>query len=346
VTAIDPIDATGLSQLSVAGAQNGADDIGADRPTVIVPSNPRDYGPDIGALVSQGDNIIVTVGSDLAGDTIKAAKANPNIWFIGVDQAPMCVDAQGVPDASFTCVGDPAAVAPHLIAIRFEEDQAGYLTGIVAAGITRTKRVGAIGGSARIPRDVRYMQGYVLGAKSVNPTITVDVGYISTDTLALASNTVTTVRQYATKFINQTGDDVVFQVAGKIGDGILQAACAARVYGIGVDIDQYQSLGAAKDPTYGCVVTSAETHVSSAVEILIRQIQAGVPTDYNRAGAAPMAVAHAGNVTYNVANSGVGISAFTPSSAIPTDIQAKVRAALQTMQTGTLVTCPSKCGFP
>ena len=41
----------------------------------------------------------------------------------------------------------------------------------------------------------------------------------------------------------------MFQVAGKTGNGVLQAACAANILGIGVDVDQYLSLNAATDPT-------------------------------------------------------------------------------------------------
>ena len=50
-----------------------------------------DIGKNIQAFVDQKYDIIVTVGFAAGADTIKAAKANPTIKFIGVDQSP-CLD--------------------------------------------------------------------------------------------------------------------------------------------------------------------------------------------------------------------------------------------------------------
>ncbi|MDQ2914777.1 MAG: hypothetical protein M3T56_16235 [Chloroflexota bacterium] len=56
------------------------------------------------------------------------------------------------------------------------------------------------------------------------------------------------------------GVDVIFQVAGLTGAGGLRAACNAKIYGFGVDVDQYNSLPDAK----ACIVTRAEKHLQSA----------------------------------------------------------------------------------
>ena len=58
-------------------------------------------------------DVIVTVGFLLGTDTAAAAKANPDIHFVGVDQA-ICVDAEGVSDPTFTCAGDAAAAPAEL----------------------------------------------------------------------------------------------------------------------------------------------------------------------------------------------------------------------------------------
>jgi len=332
VTDVGTVNDKNFNQFSYQGAVAGAQDIGAAAPKVVVPNSSNDYATDINGFVSQGYNIIVTVGFNLTNATIIAAKANPSSWFIGVDQAPLCITAAGAPDNTFKCAGDPATLLPHFIAIKFEEDQAGYLAGIVAAGVSKAGKVGAIGGINLVPGVVRYIQGYVLGAKSVNPNVKVDVGYVSTSDFNKAFNDPASGQSYAAQFISQKGDDVMFQVAGKTGNGILQAACTAKITGIGVDVDQYLSLNAAADPTYGCILTSAEKHLSTAVETSIQQIAANT--------------AKGGNVLYNAANGGIGVAPFTPSSAVPADIQAKVLAALAAMQAGTLTTCPATCGQP
>lgn len=335
VTDVGTVDDKNFNQYSYEGAVAGAKDIGAAPPKVVVPNSSNDYATDINGFVSQGFNIIVTVGFNLTNATIVAAKANPNIWFIGVDQAPLCITATGAPDTTFKCAGDPATLLPHFVAIKYEEDQAGYLAGIVAAGVSKSGHIGAIGGINLVPAVVRYIQGYVLGAKSVNPSVTVDVGYVTTSDFSKAFNDPATGKTYATQFIAQKHDDVMFQVAGKTGNGVLQAACAAKIIGIGVDVDQYLSLDAASNPsTYGCILTSAEKHLASSVEATIKQIAAGT--------------AKGGNVLYNAANDGIGLAPFTPPSGVtvPADIQAKVQTALAAMKAGTLTTCPATCGQP
>jgi basic membrane protein A len=334
VTDVGTVDDKNFNQFSYEGAVAGATDIGAAKPAVVVPNSSNDYATDINGFVTQGYNIIVTVGFNLTNDTIKAAKANPNIWFIGVDQAPLCITATGDPDtaASPTCAGDPATLLPKFVAIKYEEDQAGYLAGIVAASVSKAGKVGAIGGINLVPAVVRYIQGYQLGAKSVKSSITVDVGYVTTSDFTKAFNDPATGKQFATQFIQQKGDDVMFQVAGKTGNGVLQAACAAKIVGIGVDVDEYLSLNAASDASYGCILTSAEKHLSSSVESTIKEIAGGT--------------AKGGNVTLDAKSDGIGVAPFTPASAVPATVQGLLDKALAGMKDGSLKTCPDKCGTP
>ena len=74
------------------------------------------------ALVADGTNIIITTGFALATATTIAAKANPDVWFIGVDQ-DICVDAEGNPDDEPPCDGDAATLLPNLVAMKYREDQ-------------------------------------------------------------------------------------------------------------------------------------------------------------------------------------------------------------------------------
>ena len=53
---------------------------------------------------------------------------------------------------------------------------------------------------------------------------------------------------FGDQFIKQNpGIDVVFQVAGLTGNGVIDAACAAGINAIGVDVDQYQSYAGLAD---------------------------------------------------------------------------------------------------
>ena len=134
-----------------------------------MPKDASEYPTLIKNLVDQGYQIIVTAGFNLGVETTKAAHENPDIWFIGVDQGPPCVTPEGLPDTKFACAGDAATLLPKFVAISYQEDQAGYLAGMIAASVSETGKLGAIGGITLCGPCIRYIQGFELGAKSINP---------------------------------------------------------------------------------------------------------------------------------------------------------------------------------
>jgi basic membrane protein A len=243
-----------------------------------------------------------------------------------VDVAP-CVDPTGAPDSTFACKGDAATLLPHLIGIQFQEDQAGYLAGIVAAAVSKTGTIGQIGGINNNPAVVRYMQGYLLGAQSYNPSIKVETGFFSTGDLGKAYGDPVWGKTFSTQFISQKKVDVLFQVAGSTGNGALDAACAANILAIGVDVDEFLSYPSADK----CIVTSAEKHLSNAVSQTIAAIAANT--------------AKGGISKFDATNDGIGYSPFHNTAVtIPADVQGKLDAALAGMKAGTLKTCPATCG--
>jgi basic membrane protein A and related proteins len=329
VTDIGTLNDKGYNEYSYKGAQDAATTLGAATPPSVVPKDASEYKADIQQFVDQKFDVIVTVGFNLTGDTVAAAKANPKVHFVGVDQSPVCVDPTGAPDATFACKGDPKTLLPNYTSLYFAEDQAGYLAGIVAAYASKANIIGAIGGTTLCAPCVRYIQGYELGAKSVKPTIVVKSKYVTRDFSAAAFNDPAGGKIFADTFIKTNKVDVLFQVAGKTGNGVLEAACASKIYGIGVDVDQWTSLGA---PANACVITSAEKHVESAVNQAVTGIAAG-----NLA---------AGDVLFNAANDGIGASDFhDKASMFGPEVKAALDAALAAMKAGTLKTCPDTgCG--
>jgi basic membrane protein A len=337
VTDVGTIDDKNFNQVSYEGAKLGAHNIGAADPAYVVPKDASEYGSDIQSFVDNGANLIVTVGFNLNTDTLKAAKANPNIWFIGVDQNA-CVDANGDPDSTFACAGNAAQLLPNFVGLQYQEDQAGYLAGIVAASISQNNNVAAIGGINLVPAVVRYIQGFELGAKSVSNKTKVETGYVSTSDFTIAFNSPSDGKTYADQFISQNHPDVVFQVAGKTGNGILESTCANNLYGIGVDVDQWGSLNAANDPTYGCIVTSAEKHLSASVSNVIQQI-------YLAKSASDLGLDQFGSLHFNASNDGIGVSPEQDGKGLITaDIQTALDTALAGMADGSLKTCPDTCG--
>jgi basic membrane protein A len=322
VTDIGRVNDKGFNEYSFKGAQEGAAAIGAGDPPVVVPKDQSEYAADIQSFVGQNYDIIVTVGFNLANATQEAALANPKIQFIGVDQSA-CVDETGKVDATFACKGDAKTLLPNYKPFVFKEDQAGYLAGIIAASASKSGTIGAIGGTTLCAACVRYIQGYELGAKSVNPNIVVKSAYVTHDFSNAAFGDPAGGKSFAQNFIQTVKPDVLFAVAGATGNGALDAACAAGIYAVGVDVDQYQSYPNADK----CIITSAEKKLVSAVSQEIQAIANGT--------AVPD--------VYDATNDGIGASPVT-NVTLP-DVQAKLDAAIAAMKAGTLETCPkTDCG--
>jgi basic membrane protein A len=328
VTDIGTLNDKNFNEYSFKGAQDGAAAIGAEEPASIVPTSDAEYAASIQSFIDQDYNIIVTVGFNLTAATVQAAHDNPEVWFIGVDQSPICVTAEGLPDPNFECGGDAKTLLPQYISLQFAEDQAGYLAGIVAAGASKTGTIGAIGGTSLCGPCVRYIQGYELGAKSVNPDIQVVSAYVTNDFSAAAFQDQAGGKTFADTFLANNPDvDVLFQVAGLTGNGVLDSACAKGINGIGVDVDQYLSY-----PNAGpCLLTSAEKNLQLAVSSAIQGIADGTAT--------------AGDTLYDANNDGIGVSeGHDKAGDWAADTQAKLDEAIAAMKAGTLTTCPENCG--
>ena len=311
VTDVGTLDDKNFNEYSWIGTQQGAASIGAPEPRNIVTANSADYATNIQTLIDDDFNVIVTVGFALGAATLEAATANPDVHFIGVDQ--------------FQAGDDPVAGAglDNYESLIFNEAQAGYLAGIVAASITQSNVIAAIGGSGTIPPVVNYMRGYENGAKSVNADITVHLKYVSND-LSVAFNDPTTGKSFADQFLTQNADtDVMFQVAGKTGNGVLQSVQSHGIYGIGVDVDQWLSL----PDQAPCIVTSAEKHLSMAVREGIEAFGGDSP--------------RAGNVFYGADNEGIGTAPYYQfdGNTITDDIKNAVQEAFDSMAAGDLDPC-------
>lgn len=298
VTDIGQLEDKSFNEYSWKGVQDGAKAIGAPAPKVIVTKDIADYKTNIQQFVDQKFDVIVTIGFLIGSDTLKAAQANPNIQFFGVDQF----------------VAPPAP--PNYQGLLFAEAQAGYLAGIVAGTITKTGKIGTVGGRSDVPPVVSYIKGYQNGAKSVKPDVKVFVNYTED------FNAPDKGEASAKTMIGQ-GADVIFQVAGLTGAGALRAACNAKIWGIGVDVDQYQSLPDAQK----CIVTSAEKHLQIAAREAIKRFK-----DKGKQG---------GNFFNDAKNGGIGYSPIRNLSPVPAGLEDKLKKAIDDMKSGSVNPNPS-----
>ena len=321
VTDVGTLDDKNFNQYSWEGAQDGASKVGGTAKSATSAVS-ADIAKNIQSFVDQKYDIIVTVGFAAGTDTTKAAKANPTIKFIGVDQGP-CVTETGDPDPKFACKGDAKKLLPNYQGIGWKEQQPGYLAGIVAASLSKTGTIGAVGGTASVPAVPNYIAGYVNGAKSVKADIKTVIQYVSAAPDKAAFADAAGGKAFAQQMLAANKSiDVIFQVAGLTGNGVLQAACEANIVAIGVDVDQFIST----PETAKCTAVSAEKKLKKNVSDAIVRIK-----DKKDTG---------GGLKLDLTTDDVGLSSFHDfESKITADTKSKIDKAIADMKAGTLQAC-------
>ena len=218
-------------------------------------TNQSDYVPNIQQFVQKKAGIIVTVGFLMGDDTATAAKANPDQKFAIVDYSY-----------------DPAI--PNVLALTYQTDQAAFLGGYLAAAMSKTGKVGTFGGM-NIPTVTIFMNGFVAGVRYYNKQNKANVQVLGWDPEG-NSGTFTNdfTNQAKGKTVTETlmnqGADIVLQLAGNSGLGVIEAVREAdqRVWAIGADIDQ-------EDMAPGRVLVSVLKRIDVAVFDAIREARAG-----------------------------------------------------------------------
>lgn len=233
----------------------------------------KDYADNIGQFVDAGFDVIVTVGFALGEATTAAAKANPDTYFIGVDQF------QG-------------EALPNLTGLIFHEDQSGYLAGALAAQLSKTGTIAAVLGTDLVPPVVAFKEGYEAGALAINPDINILATYHPGE-ISQAFVDPEWGAATAKQALDQ-GADVIFGAGGNTGNGALQEVAAAAGAGtdlfcIGVDTDQWETLPAA----HPCLISSAMKLITpSVVELIGTYAADGTMISGNNYGGAGLAPFH------------------------------------------------------
>lgn len=142
------------------------------------------------------------------------------------------------PDTMFGLVDEESDVA-NVASIMFKEQEGAFLAGVAAALMTKSDKIGFVGGM-EIPVIERFHAGFVAGVAAVKPDITVDVQYTGNFDKAEDGKAAAN-RMYT------SGVDIIFHAAGATGNGVFSEAKErkaadpdAYVWVIGVDSDQYE----------------------------------------------------------------------------------------------------------
>jgi basic membrane protein A len=213
-----------------------------------------DYEKNISQFISEGCNMIVTVGFLLGDATKAAAEANPDIRFAIVDFAY-----------------DPAI--PNVEGLVYTTNEAAMLVGYVSAGMSKSGVMGTFGGINIGGGVTDFMDGFVAGANYYNKEAGKNVS-------VLGWNPVTKEGSFTGDFDSldnakaltvpmlQEGADVILPVGGPIGGGAYTALqeSAAQDYGIGVDVDWCVSAPQYCDILLTSVLKKIDVSVTAAIE--------------------------------------------------------------------------------
>jgi basic membrane protein A len=237
VTDVGGIDDKSFNATAWKGVQDAMAEFGIEG-KYLESQQQTDYEKNIKAFVDEGCNIIITVGFLLGDGTAAAAQAYPEQPFSIVDYAY-----------------DPAF--PNVLGQVFNTDEASFLAGYLAAGMTKTGKVATFGG-LQIPTVTIFMDGFWAGVQYYNAQKGTNVEVLGWDPV---SQTGSFTGNFESKDDGRTlglafmdeGADIIMPVAGPVGEG---TAAAAKERGnawiIGVDADWYNTV-----PDFGDIVLTS-----------------------------------------------------------------------------------------
>ncbi|KGF67690.1 membrane protein [Hoeflea sp. BAL378] len=270
-----------------------------------------DYEANINSLLGGNCDVIITVGFLLGDATKKAAEANPDQKFSIVDYAY-----------------DPAV--PNILGQVYATDEAAFLAGYLAAGMSKSGVLGVFGG-INIPPVTIFMDGFHAGAAYYNEQKGASVTVLGWDPKAregLFTNNFDSLddgRAFAQNLYDE-GADIVLPVAGPVGLGSATLAAELgtdKLKIIGVDADLYLT-----DPERKQVyLTSVTKRMDATVFDVIKQAMDGK--------------FEGGILLGSLANGGVDLAPFHDmEDAVPAELKQELEAIRAGIVDGSIKVAP------
>jgi basic membrane protein A len=185
---------------------------------------------------SQGYDLVIGHGFQFGDPAVRVGERFPNTKFMAIEGASSSENA-----------------ASYVIAC----EEAGYLMGVLAASMTKTGKIGMVGGFEQ-PSIIKVVEAYKLGAKSVNPDITVFDVYVG-------SFTDVSLGKEAALAMADQGADVLSHIANQAGTGVIKAAEERGLMATG---DSWDQSVIAPDTVMCSTIYSVPVLVKTAVENL------------------------------------------------------------------------------
>ena len=241
VTSVGGVTDGSFNQSAWEGLQKAKNDLGI-KVNYIESKQESDYVTNLEQAVEEESDLIVATGFPMQQALLDAANNYPDQKFAIVD-----VDyGDETPD--------------NVICISFNEEQSGYVVGLVAGKMTKTNKVGFVGGINNVVIN-KFEAGFKAGVKEANKDAQVLSQYVNSFADQAKGKSI------ATQMYNN-GVDIIFACAGDSGLGVLECAKETGKYAIGVDRDQNEI---APDN----IITSAMKKVDEGVYNVVKNLQDG-----------------------------------------------------------------------
>lgn len=203
-----PVSDAGWNAAAFDGLQLIKATLGADT-AMVQTRSPADFEDGFRDFAARGFNLIFAHGYEYTDAAISVAHGFPNTTFV---------------------VSSGAASSANVASLSFKVDDAAFIEGIIAGGVSRSGTVGAIGG-IELPSIKLTFDGFKRGFKSVRPNGRVLESYTG------KFDDVGAAKEAALAQINQ-GADVIIHDADAAGLGVFQAAAEAHIFAFGAIRDQ------------------------------------------------------------------------------------------------------------
>jgi basic membrane protein A len=268
------------------GIQTAAARIGATT-SLVQPASDADLASEIDKAAGAADGIVVTVGPAADEAVRAAATAHPLTQFFEMD------------------VVVPKGAPANVHGLMFDEAEAGYLAGYVAASFSGSGSVGMIGDVQDHVPTINYAAGFAYGATQVRRGFPVSFAYAGTSDSPDAGRAAAAV-------VVKGGSDVILAMPSLSGIGALREACAGKARLVAVDTDAWQMVPDIRS----CLIVSAMNRYDVAVKAAIDSAASGRPVP--------------GQYLNDVANGGIALSDFH--AAAPAGFQSKLDALLAALK--------------
>jgi basic membrane protein A and related proteins len=233
-----PVSDAGWNAAAYDGLQLIRQQLGAQT-ALVQTTSPADFDDAFRDFAVRGFKLIFAHGFEYTDAALSAGRQFPHSYFV---------------------ITSGSASSANVASVSFKIEQAAYVLGVLAGGMSTTGVAGTIGG-IELPAIKLTFEGFKRGFMSVRPRGRVLTSFIG------SFDDVGAAKEAALAEISQ-GADMLFHDADAAGLGVFQAAGQQHVYAFGSNRDQ-------NDVAPAVVLASAVTSIPQAFLKIARQVKAG-----------------------------------------------------------------------